>query len=134
MLLKQKTTPTFSHSPTLRWSQIQAHDSEKKVFEVHFHQHMHLLPQRSPVKRAICLDLPSRDGPLIQPERDRLEFCVVRLGRGQINFPSDHASKGSPEVPAGRGRLPADRQAHCSEIAPFPCPGPEERPDVFGYE
>ena len=51
-----------------------------------------------------------------------------------MNFPGDQASKGSSEESESRGSFPADRQAHGSEIAPFPCPRQELRSDIFSYE
>lgn len=51
-----------------------------------------------------------------------------------MNFPGDPASKGSSEDAEGRGSSPADRRAHGSEIAPFPCPRQELHSDIFSYE
>lgn len=53
---------------------------------------------------------------------------------GKMNSPGDQASKGSPGESEWGGSLPADRQAHFSEIAPSPCPGQEPRSDIFSYE
>lgn len=62
---------------------------------------------------------------------DGYSFLDSGLDAGKMNFPGDQASKGSPEESEGRGSLPADRQAHFSEIAPSPCLRQEPHSDIF---